>query len=90
VKAFKIEVSGKVQGVYYRASAKQKAMELGICGTVQNTSNGQVLIVAEGMEEALEQFIIWCKKGPILAKVTQFNVVEIQPNAYSDFKIITS
>ena len=59
----KIEVEGKVQGVWYRASTKEKADELGVFGYVENQDNGSVYIEAEGEIDHLEQFIAWCKEG---------------------------
>ncbi|MDZ7646789.1 MAG: acylphosphatase [Cytophagales bacterium] len=55
-----ITVSGKVQGVFYRASAKQKADEWGVRGFVRNERNGDVYLEAEAPEEILYKFIKWC------------------------------
>jgi acylphosphatase len=78
-----IHVSGKVQGVFYRASTKEKADELGVKGFVRNEPNGDVYIEAEGNEKQLEEFISWCRKGPTHARVTD---VKINPSAAKDFK----
>lgn len=69
-------VSGKVQGVYYRQSAKQKALELGISGTVQNLRDGSVLLIATGATEQLNKLVDWCRQGPPAAKVTGVQVQE--------------
>jgi acylphosphatase len=58
-----IKIFGQVQGVFFRGSAKQKAQDLGITGFVRNVL-GAVYIEAEGSEEALEQFLGWCRHGP--------------------------
>jgi acylphosphatase len=76
VKTFLIVVSGKVQGVYYRQSAKQKALELGISGTVQNLRDGSVLLIATGATEQLNKLVDWCRQGPPAAKVTGVQVQE--------------
>ncbi|NNV57088.1 acylphosphatase [Limnovirga soli] len=83
IKTVNITVYGKVQGVFYRASAKQMADNLGIQGWVKNTSQGNVAILATGDEFALQQFISWCKQGPSRALVTD---VEIN---YCDTVLIT-
>ena len=57
-------IKGNVQGVYYRASAKEKANELGIQGWIKNASGGQVEAMASGNKEQLEKFIEWCRHGP--------------------------
>ena len=76
MKTFLIVVSGKVQGVYYRQSAKQKALELGISGTVQNLRDGSVLLIATGATEQLNKLVDWCRQGPPAAKVTGVQVHE--------------
>ena len=62
-------IKGKVQGVFYRASAKEKAEDLGLTGWVKNTPEGYVEIMATGEMDVLERFITWCKKGPSRAFV---------------------
>ena len=65
-----LEIKGRVQGVFFRASTRDIAEKLGVSGWVKNTPEGNVEIRAEGSEEALENFISWCKKGPPQANVT--------------------
>ncbi len=64
-----ILVTGKVQGVFYRASARDKANELEVTGFAQNEEKGCVHIIAEGEEERLIEFEKWCWQGPPRAKV---------------------
>lgn len=64
IQHFNVHISGKVQGVFYRASAKEKADEMNVMGFVQNESDGSVYLEAEGTEEQLEKFIEWCRQGP--------------------------
>jgi acylphosphatase len=64
LKTVSIIVTGKVQGVYYRQSTKEKARELQITGEVKNMPDDSVYIVATGSSEQLNQFIEWCKTGP--------------------------
>jgi len=80
-------ISGKVQGVFYRASAKEKADELQLTGFVQNTANGQVEAVASGDDKAVEQFIEWCKKGPKRAVVQNVAIAKIEAVVYETFVI---
>jgi len=82
-----IIVKGKVQGVYYRASAKQKAEELGIGGFAQNLPDGSVLIEAEGDETALKEFMDWCRTGPKHAKVSEVKSVSGEKVGYAIFEI---
>ena len=62
-------ISGRVQGVWFRASTKQEAEKLGLTGWVRNTVDGNVDAVFEGEEALVEEIIKWCYKGPPLAKV---------------------
>ncbi|GIV44827.1 MAG: acylphosphatase [Bacteroidia bacterium] len=87
-KAFQIQVFGKVQGVYYRQSTRDKALELGLKGTVQNLPDGSVLIHAEGNEENLNKLISWCHKGPIMSNVEQVKFSETEFKNLSTFEII--
>lgn len=65
-----VKISGRVQGVYYRASALQEAQKLGLVGWVMNCSDGSVEALAEGEKPKLEQFIAWCQQGPDGARVS--------------------
>lgn len=64
-------VEGKVQGVFYRASARDTAVSLGLKGYVKNLPDGNVELVAEGLRGKLDQIIEWCKTGPADANVTE-------------------
>jgi acylphosphatase len=69
-----IIVKGKVQGVFFRRNAQQKANELNIKGWVKNTDNDNVEIIAQGDENNLQQFIEWCKEGPERAEVEDVEI----------------
>jgi acylphosphatase len=70
IRHLNIFISGEVQGVFYRASAKEKADELGITGFVKNEPDGSVYLEAEGTEEQLNELTAWCRKGPPHSNVT--------------------
>ena len=84
---YSILVKGKVQGVFYRASARQKAEALGITGYAQNLPDGNVLIEAEGEETPLKEFITWCRKGPPNAEVTDVTIAEKENTGYLSFSV---
>ena len=65
---------GRVQGVYFRASTRDRARQLGLAGWVRNRSDGGVELVAEGGKQQLEQFVILCRSGPPGAAVAEVNV----------------
>ena len=69
VKHLTFVVSGKVQGVFYRASARDVANSLGLKGTILNLPNGNVQIDVEGEQEVINKFYTWCLEGPPRAVV---------------------
>lgn len=72
----KIKIYGKVQGVFFRVSAQEKAKELGIISReTKNMSDGSVEVVIEGEEEKIKKFIDWCKVGPEMAEVEKVEIV---------------
>lgn len=73
-----IIVTGKVQGVFYRATAEETACSLGLTGWVKNRDDGRVEIMAEGGRASLEKLIAWCHEGPPLAHVKDV-LVDWQP-----------
>ena len=86
-KHFTIKVAGKVQGVFFRASTKTKADDLGIKGFVRNEPDGSVYIEAEGDEGILKKFIEWCCRGPQNASVIKCDVTEDEVQKYENFRI---
>jgi acylphosphatase len=70
----RIVVRGRVQGVFYRATTQEKAIELGLTGWVRNRADGAVEVVAEGDREELNELVEWCKVGPKHAHVTDVEI----------------
>jgi acylphosphatase len=66
---FRYKITGKVQGVWFRASTKERAEELGISGTAQNMKDGTVEVYASGNIDQLEKFQEWLAIGPPKAEV---------------------
>ena len=73
-------ISGRVQGVWFRASTRDKAQQLGLTGWVKNTVEGNVEAVFEGKEQQVQQMIDWCHRGPPHARVDN---VEVQKKPIS-------
>ena len=80
-------IKGKVQGVFYRVSARKTAQALDLKGWVRNTKEGHVESVASGSDKALQQYIEWCRKGPEKAAVSSVQVTSIEDEAFADFQI---
>jgi acylphosphatase len=82
-----ITISGRVQGVYYRQSTKEKALELGVSGIVKNLPDGNVHIMATGTAGQLDKLVTWCKQGPSHAKVEGVQVEDVEPQVFMGFAI---
>ena len=88
VKAVRLLISGKVQGVFYRYTARKVASRLDIRGWVKNLPGGEVEAVAAGTPAAIEAFIAWCREGPPGARVADVEVAELpSPPDYEDFSV---
>jgi acylphosphatase len=83
-----IIVKGSVQGVYFRQSTKEKAVSLGIKGTVMNSNDGSVNIIASGEHKNLQKLIDWCCVGPSHAEVSNVHVEKVPYIEFKDFNII--
>jgi len=83
-----VKITGRVQGVYYRASMLQEAQKLRLTGWVMNSPDGSVQAIAEGPRDKIEQLIAWCKSGPPGARVTNVDVRwETPEHAFRGFTI---
>ncbi len=84
-----VYIRGRVQGVFFRATTKEKASEFGIQGWVKNCANGRVEAVFEGKKEAVDKLIDWCRKGPAGAFVEEVQVhKEDHSGAFDGFSIM--
>ncbi len=81
-------IKGKVQGVFYRARAKEAAGAAGITGWVRNTADGHVEAMVSGNEAQLDVFINWCRRGPERAMVTDVIISEEPDTRFDGFRII--
>jgi len=88
MKTIRLTIKGKVQGVFYRATAKDVADLLGIKGWVKNLPDDNVEIRATASEEILQKFIAWCKHGPPKARVDEVIVEELGLEEFKGFKIL--
>lgn len=82
-----IKVYGLVQGVFFRATAKEQAEKFKITGFARNESDGSVYIETEGEKDNLDRFIKWCNVGPSMAAVEKVVVNEDKLKNFSDFQV---
>ena len=86
-KHISIKVSGRVQGVYYRASTHEEAQRLGLKGFVKNEPDGSVYIEAEGDDAVLNALVAWCKQGPPAARVSNVEIEEGTWKGFTEFAV---
>ena len=80
-----IRVTGKVQGVFYRKSAKDAARVLGVTGWVRNEDDGSVSIEASGTPDAIAKLIEWCRQGSPRAVVTDVKAEDLPYREHAQF-----
>jgi acylphosphatase len=82
----KIRVTGFVQGVSFRSSAKQEAKKLGLTGFARNEHDGSVYIEAEGPHDQLQKLVAWCQEGSPDAQVKSVESSVHKPLGHQGFK----
>ncbi|WP_448565282.1 acylphosphatase [Thalassotalea ganghwensis] len=80
-------VSGKVQGVYFRASSQQQAIEYGLSGYARNLADGDVEVLMCGEQENVEKMIEWLKQGPPQATVEKVDAHQVDWQDHAFFSI---
>ena len=87
MKQVRVEISGKVQGVWFRAWTEREAVDLGISGWVRNRRDGVVEAIFSGSEHEVEEMIRRCWEGPRMARVTQISVEEWEAEVEPGFVV---
>lgn len=85
-----IHIMGRVQGVFFRATAKDLAVSLGLRGWVRNNNDGSVSVEAAGEDDNVEKFINWCRTGPARASVERIEVQYKKSSHFTGFEIVRS
>jgi len=88
MKTIRLIIKGKVQGVFFRTTAKDVADRLGIKGWVRNLPDRNVEIIATASDELLTQLIEWCKQGPPRAIVDEVIIEVTEAELVKGFRII--
>ncbi len=86
VTALDLVVSGRVQGVFYRASLRTEADRLGVTGWVRNEDDGTVHAHLEGPSAVLEEMVAWCRTGPPRAQVEDVSTTDADVTGASGFE----
>lgn len=87
LRAEHLRITGRVQGVGYRAATLRIASGLGLVGRIRNLADGSVEVIVEGTAEAVEQLAQWCAHGPVLARVDRVERQPVPPTGFTDLRI---
>lgn len=87
MKRYVIKVTGKVQGVFFRDTARQTATKLGLKGFARNEPDGSVYIEVEGDRDSLNKFMKWCPEGSEYSVVNRVEHTEHEPAGHEGFEI---
>lgn len=82
-----MHVSGRVQGVFYRATCARLARDKGLAGSIRNRGDDGVEAVFEGRADAVEEMVAWCRRGPDLARVDEVEVRDEEPQGEAGFRV---
>ena len=83
----RVQVRGRVQGVFFRAEARTRAESLGVAGWIRNLPDGSVEAVFEGEDERVESMVEWCRRGPAGAEVEAVDVEREEPVGEAGFRV---
>jgi acylphosphatase len=81
-----IVVQGSVQGVNFRSAAQGAATDLGVVGWVRNRDDGNVEMLVEGDDDAVDRMVEWARRGPSSAEVTGVDVTDTEPQGLGSFE----
>jgi acylphosphatase len=83
----RVQVTGRVQGVWFRESCREVADRLGVAGSVRNRADGSVEVIAEGPPQEVQALLTWCRQGPPAAEVNGVEVTEERPEGLVGFRV---
>ena len=84
---YRVLVSGRVQGVFFRDSCRRLALEHGVVGWVRNLPDGRVEAVFEGPPDSVEHLVAWTRQGPRHARVLEVTVRPEPPEGLASFEV---
>ena len=88
MKCVHLIVSGRVQGVFFRANVRNKALQIGLVGYAKNMSDGSVEVVAQGNQEKINELIDFIRNSPGTSKVTEIKIKNKDMENFKSFEII--
>ncbi len=87
MKRVRVRVRGRVQGVFFRAEARERAESLGVAGWIRNARDGSVEAVFEGADEQVDSLVEWTRRGPAGARVDEVEAAPEEPAGEVGFQV---
>jgi acylphosphatase len=87
MKRVRVVVTGRVQGVFFRATCARLARDAGLAGSVCNRDDGAVEAVFEGEDAVVDRLVAWCREGPDHARVDAVEVSSEAPTGEAAFRV---
>lgn len=87
MRSVRVTISGRVQGVFFRASCAELARDLGLAGSVRNLRDGRLSATFQGPGEAVDRMLAWCREGPPMARVDELEVEDVPASDATGFRV---
>ena len=87
MRSVRVTISGRVQGVFFRASCAELARDLGLAGSVRNLRDGRLSATFQGPEDAVDRMLAWCREGPPMARVDALEVEDVPASVTTGFRV---
>lgn len=87
MRSVRVTISGRVQGVFFRASCAELARDLGLAGSVRNLRDGRLSATFQGPDEAVERMLAWCREGPPAARVDALEIEDVPASDATGFRV---
>ncbi len=85
---YDVQISGRVQDVWFRSKARKLAKNLDLKGYIKYTGENQLYVEVEGKSNAVQSFLDWCRQGPSLARVDEYEARESELKGFRKFSIL--
>ena len=87
MRSVRVTISGRVQGVFFRASCAKLARDLGLAGSVRNLRDGRLSATFQGPDDAVDRILAWCREGPPMARVDTLEVEDVPVSDAPGFRV---
>ena len=87
MRSVRVTISGRVQGVFFRATCAELARDLGLAGSVRNLPDGRLSATFQGADDAVDRMLAWCREGPPMARVDALEIEDVAASDATGFRV---